>query len=174
MPDRRDDRVRTKIARALRALAILLAMQVAAAAPLGAVEPDEILKDAALEARARRLSAGLRCLVCQNQSIDESNAHLARDLRRVVRERLLAGDNDDQVMAFIVARYGEYALLKPRLGLNTIVLWSLPGLLLLGLGAMLYRRARAFGPGLPQPLTPAEQARLEAVLRAPAEREPRS
>src|SRR5947207_6476043 len=96
------------------------------AAPLHAVQPDEILKDPALEGRARTLSAGLRCLVCQNQSIDDSEAPLARDLRLLIRERLTAGDTDDQVVSFIVGRYGEFVLLKPRFEMKTVVLWIGP------------------------------------------------
>src|SRR5436190_14163135 len=101
------------------------------AAPLHAVQPDEVLKDPVLEARARALSAGLRCLVCQNQSIDDSEAPLARDLRLLIRERLVAGDSDDQVTGFIVGRYGEFVLLKPRLETKTILLWAGPFALLL-------------------------------------------
>ena len=164
----------SRIGARLHTLMLLLSVLLAMPSPSIAVEPDEVLKNAALEARARRLSAGLRCLVCQNQSIDDSNAPLARDLRRVVRERLMAGDTDEEVTAFIVARYGEYALLKPRFGLSTIVLWSLPGLLLLGLGALLYSRARTRGSVVPPPLSIEEQARLEAVLKASAERDRRT
>ncbi|HRD77963.1 MAG TPA: cytochrome c-type biogenesis protein CcmH [Hyphomicrobiaceae bacterium] len=156
-------------------LSALLALGWAIAPPASGVEPDEVLANPVLEARARRLSSGLRCFVCQNQSIDESNAPLARDLRRVVRERLTAGDSDDQVMAFIVARYGDYALLKPRFGLNTLLLWSLPGLLLLGLGLMLWRQARATSVAAPAPLTGDEEARLAEVLasRRAAEEQPK-
>src|SRR5690606_18954781 len=95
-----------------------------------AVEPDEILSDPQLESRARKLSAELRCLVCQNQSIDDSNAPLARDLRLLVRERLKAGDDDKAVMRFIVARYGEFVLLRPTFSLNTLILWLAPLVLL--------------------------------------------
>src|ERR1017187_10943669 len=108
----------------LRALLALGFLLVAAAA--GAVQPDEILKDPALEARARTLSSELRCLVCQNQSIDDSAAPLARDLRLLVRERLTAGDSDQQVLNFLVARYGEVVLLKPRFELHHLLLWGLP------------------------------------------------
>ena len=106
-------------------LALLLALT-----PAHAVEPGEMLKDPALEARARRISQELRCLVCQNQSIDDCNAELARDLRVLVRERLAAGDSDAAVLAFVEARYGEFVLLRPPLKLHTLVLWSAPLLLL--------------------------------------------
>src|SRR5207244_10239953 len=103
------------------------------AAPVHAVQPDEVLADAALEARARNLSRELRCMVCQNQSIDDSDAPLARDLRILVRERLKAGDSDAQVLDFLVARYGQFVLLKPRLGWDTALLWGAPaGVLLVG------------------------------------------
>ena len=110
----------------------LLAMLVSlwSSAPSLAVQPDEILKDAALESRARHLSAGLRCLVCQNQSIDDSDAPLARDLRILVRERLTAGDSDDAVIQYIVARYGEFVLLKPPMKRSTLLLWLTPLLIL--------------------------------------------
>ena len=96
-----------------------------------AVKPDEVLADPALEARARALSEGLRCMVCQNQSIDESDADLARDLRILVRQRLVAGDTDQQVMDYVVSRYGEFVLLKPRFSLRNALLWGTPVLLLL-------------------------------------------
>ena len=108
--------------------------------PAYAVQPDEILKDAKLEQRARDLSAGFRCLVCQNQSIDESDAPLARDLRILIRERLTRGDSDQRIKDFVVARYGDYVLLKPRLNARTAVLWAAPFLIVLaGLGFMLWR-----------------------------------
>ena len=99
--------------------------------PAYAVQPDEILKDAKLEQRARDLSTGFRCLVCQNQSIDESDAPLARDLRILIRERLTRGDSDQQIKDFVVARYGDYVLLKPRLTARTAVLWATPFLIVL-------------------------------------------
>src|SRR6185312_12019767 len=111
-----------KLAAAL--LFILLALLPASRAL--AVEPDEILQDAALETRARRLSGELRCLVCQNQSIDDSNAPLAKDLRLLVRERLQAGDSDDAVLDFIVDRYGTFVLLRPPFELDTVLLWATP------------------------------------------------
>jgi cytochrome c-type biogenesis protein CcmH len=104
-----------------------------------AVLPDEVLKDPALEARARVISQDLRCLVCQNQSIDDSNAPLARDLRIIVRERLTAGDSNDQVFGYVVARYGNYVLLKPPLQSDTILLWASPFLILIvSLGVVAY------------------------------------
>jgi cytochrome c-type biogenesis protein CcmH len=136
--------------------------------PAHAVEPGEMLKDPALEARARRISQELRCLVCQNQSIDDSNAELARDLRVLVRERLAAGDSDAAVLAFVEARYGEFVLLRPPLKLHTLALWSAPILLLLGIAVYLVRRsrsrARAGAAPQPAPLSPAERQRLEALL----------
>lgn len=130
-----------------------------------AVGPDEILPDPALEQRARDISVGLRCLVCQNQSIDDSDADLARDLRILVRERLIAGDSNAEVEQFVVDRYGEYVLLNPRLGAHTILLWAAaPLLLLVGLAALFLARCRtatAHAGGL----TPAEAAALEALKR---------
>jgi len=107
-----------------------------------AVQPDEILADPAMEARARSISAGLRCLVCQNQSIDDSDAPLAKDLRLLVRERLKAGDNDAGVRDFIVARYGEFVLLKPPVSMSTILLWAAPLLILLGAIAWIWSSYR--------------------------------
>lgn len=104
-------------------LILSLAMALLAACPAHAVEPDEVLQDPALEARARTISEGLRCLVCQNQSIDDSEAPLAKDLRLLVRERLKAGDSNEQIVDFVVARYGEFVLLKPRFETHTLVLW---------------------------------------------------
>ncbi len=137
-----------------------------------AVEPDEILPDPALEARARDISTGLRCLVCQNQSIDDSNAPLARDLRLLVRERLKKGDSDAEVVRFIEDRYGEFVLLRPPLSARTIVLWLTPFLLLIVAVAMAARgvmRRRALS-GSP-PLTGEEEEKLRALL---AEGEPPS
>ena len=138
-------------------------------APAHAVQPDEILKDPALEVRARHLSQELRCLVCQNQSIDDSNAELARDLRLLVRERLAAGDSDAAVLAFVEARYGEFALLRPRLRWHTALLWLAPLLLLAGTALYLIRRARSRLPAgtAPQtaPLSRAEQERLDELLK---------
>ncbi|SEM15396.1 cytochrome c-type biogenesis protein CcmH [Roseovarius azorensis] len=138
------------------------------AAPVFAVQPDEVLDDPELEARARDISTGLRCLVCRNESIDDSNAELARDLRLLVRERLVAGDTNEEAVDFIVDRYGEYVLLKPRTGGANILLW-LSGPLMMGAGlvmAGLYLRRRA---GMPEPqvarLSEAEEARLREILK---------
>ena len=130
--------------------------------PVAAVGPDEILSDPVLEQRARDISAGLRCLVCQNQSIDDSDADLARDLRILVRERLVAGDSDAAVQQFVVDRYGEYVLLNPRLGTHTILLWiAAPVLLLVGLVTlfMVGRKRRVVTAGL----SPEEQAILDEL-----------
>ncbi len=133
-----------------------------------AVQPDEIMADPAKEARARELSRELRCMVCQNQSIDDSDAPLARDLRLLVRERIGAGDSNSQVLDFLVARYGEFVLLKPRFELQTLVLWLLGPLLLIGGGVALWlqiRRRAKNGVDVPAPpLTPDEQARLAALM----------
>jgi cytochrome c-type biogenesis protein CcmH len=129
----------------IRAAAFALALLLAAAGAARAVEPSEMLKDPVLEARARAISKELRCLVCQNQSIDDSGADLAHDLRLIVRERLAAGDSDDQVKAYLVARYGDFILLDPPFKAKTLLLWSGPALvLLLGAGAIVlaYRRRR--------------------------------
>lgn len=147
-------------------LATLLACA-SLATPSLAVQPDEILDDPVLEERARGISAGLRCLVCRNESIDESNADLARDLRLLVRERLLEGDSDDETVAYIVARYGEYVLLRPTFDGSTIVLWLAgPLLLLAGVGLSLtYVRGRAKAQRSGEDgLSPEEQARLDAIL----------
>jgi len=143
------------------------------ASPAFAVQPDEILADSALEARARVLSKELRCMVCQNQSIDDSDAPLARDLRLLVRERLKDGDSDRQVIDFLVARYGEFVLLKPRLALHTALLWFGPPALLGGGALVLFVIARRRHRRAPDEqikpeggdLTPAEQARLTELLR---------
>lgn len=146
----------------------LIALLVALAAPAGAVTPDEILKDPALEARARHLSQELRCMVCQNQSIDDSDAPLAHDLRVLVRERLSAGDSDNQVRNFLVARYGDFVLLKPPLQLDTLLLWGLPPVALLaGLVALLLLARRRQTVNLQTPaLTAAEQRKI-AILVEP-------
>jgi cytochrome c-type biogenesis protein CcmH len=151
-------------------IARLAVIMMALLQPIGAraVEPDEVLADRALEARARQLSAELRCLVCQNQSIDESNAPLAKDLRLLVRERLTAGDSDDAVLDFIVARYGSFVLLKPPLGPETILLWTAPLVLLLGIGAGILLRLRQRGESDAAParaLTPEESEKLRKVLK---------
>ena len=142
------------------------AMALLLAGPVGAVEPDEILKDSALETRAREISAGLRCLVCQNQSIDDSDAPLAKDLRVLVREKLTAGATDEEAVAFIVERYGDYVLLKPRFNWHNLLLWlSMPLLLAFG-GYLVWRslpRSTAGGPAAP--LSTAERAKLDAMLQ---------
>ena len=143
--------------------ALMLCLLLAFSAPALAVGPDEILSDPALESRARDLSAGLRCLVCQNQSIDDSDADLARDLRLLVRERLVAGDSNAQVEQYIVDRYGEYVLLNPRLGPHTLLLWiAAPVLLLIGLGALFLARRRTARPQAVG-LTDEEQAMLDQL-----------
>lgn len=131
-----------------------------------AVNPNEVLSDPVLEKRARALSAGLRCMVCQNQSIDDSDADLARDLRLLVRERLVKGDTNDQVLDYLVARYGEFVLLKPRLEARTMLLWGFPVLMLLcGIGFIwATRRKAAVSQPYIAPLTDAEKQRLERLL----------
>ena len=144
--------------------AFVLALALAAA-PAHAVNPDEILDDPALEERARAISAGLRCMVCQNQSIDDSDAELARDLRALVRDRLVAGDSDEDVVAYVVDRYGEFVLLRPTFSARNALLWATPVVILL-LGGMV-----AFGFGrrqsrsrLGEALTDDEQARVAKIL----------
>jgi cytochrome c-type biogenesis protein CcmH len=147
--------------------ALLLALMVVLAAPAWAVEPDEMLDDPALEARARALSQEIRCLVCQNEPIDSSNAPLARDLRILVRERISAGDSDQAVKAFLVARYGDYVLLDPPMKLTTFMLWFGPALILLlgAAGVMLYfARLRRAPPPAAAPLSAEERARLARLL----------
>jgi cytochrome c-type biogenesis protein CcmH len=136
------------------------------------VQPDEVLPDPALEARARAISAGVRCLVCQNQSIDDSDAPLARDLRLLVRERIASGDSDSQVIDFLVARYGEFVLLKPRFTPHTLLLWLLPPIALVGGGLALWafsrRRSQSSGANDPSllKLSEEEEARLERLIAA--------
>ncbi len=142
---------------------LALVLLVTLSAPALAVRPDELLADPALEARARDISTGLRCLVCQNQSIDDSEADLARDLRLIVRERLVAGDTDDEVRAFLVARYGEYVLLNPVLAPHTILLWVAGPLVLVGGAAIVLlaaRRKRKVATGVSE-LTAEEAAALK-------------
>jgi len=138
------------------------------ATPLMAVQPDEVLEDPALEARARDVSKGLRCLVCRNESIDESDASLARDLRILLRERLMAGDTDQQAVDYIVARYGEYVLLNPDARGANILLWAAGPLMLLLAGGvgLFYLRGRANQTAAGEvPLTQQEQARLDDILK---------
>jgi len=155
--------------------ALLLALVILPNLAAYAVLPDEMLPDRKLEARARALSRSLRCMVCQNQSIDDSEAPLARDLRILVRERLKEGDSDAQVLNYLTARYGEFVLLKPPLAWHTALLWFTPlGLLIvgaIGLGVAVHRRRGSFETSDPH-LTPAEEARLAAVLRPPDSPEP--
>ena len=152
--------------------ALVVAIGVAGLSPAYAVQPDEIMSDPAKESRARDLSRELRCMVCQNQSIDDSEAPLARDLRLLVRERIAAGDGDAQVIDFLVARYGEFLLLKPRLKPHTLLLWLLPPLALAGGGLALWihnrRRSRsaASDDQSLSKLTAEEEARLERLIAA--------
>jgi cytochrome c-type biogenesis protein CcmH len=146
---------------------IVLGLALAGSGAALAVQPDEILADPALEARARALSRELRCMVCQNQSIDDSDAPLARDLRILVRERLKAGDSDDKVIDFLTARYGEFVLLKPRFGAGTALLWLAPIIALIAgaFGIAVTLRRRRLITESPEPaLSPAEQARIAEVL----------
>ena len=159
----------------MRWLRLLLIFTALVASPHAfAVQPDEILKDPAQEARARELSKQLRCMVCQNQSIDDSDAPLARDLRILVRERLQAGDSNPQVLDFLVQRYGEFVLLRPRLHWRTALLWLAAPVLLIGGGLALFllarRRSRGGPPdaALPQggALTADEERRLAKLMKA--------
>jgi cytochrome c-type biogenesis protein CcmH len=146
-------------------LVVALLVGLLASLPARAVEPDEIMPDPVLEARARHISEGLRCLVCQNQSIDDSDAPLAKDLRLLVRDRLKAGDTDREIVDFIVARYGEFVLLKPRFAPHTLVLWfATPVLFLAALFTIVlaYRR-RGRGDHV-EPLSAAEARRLKRLL----------
>ncbi|MEL6169029.1 MAG: cytochrome c-type biogenesis protein [Pseudomonadota bacterium] len=143
---------------------VLLALMLLSA-PAAALEPNELLEDSALEARARDISQGLRCLVCRNESIDESNAALARDMRLVVRERLLAGDSDAAVVAYIVDRYGEYALLRPRATGSNLILWIAGPVMLILAGGLAFGYLRRGGAALaPDPLSSDEEARLRRLL----------
>ena len=141
--------------------AVLMLLQVT---PVLAVQPDEMLKDPALETRARALSQQLRCMVCQNQSIDDSDAPLARDLRLLVRERITRGDSDAQVMDFVVSRYGEFVLLKPRFAWHNALLWAIPpGILIVG-GIVLFVAARRRRPETQPALDGDEERKLAAML----------
>ena len=155
---------------------ILLCTMLASVAPAWAVQPDEILPNTAQEARARALSRELRCMVCQNQSIDDSNAPLAHDLRVIVRERIAAGDTDAQVVDFVVARYGEFVLLKPRFELQTLVLWLLPPFVLLLGGSVMafaaWRRKHGARSSVEAmsgtvPLSTEETAKLATLIGEP-------
>ena len=153
----------------MRPLATIAALCLLAM-PALAVQPDEILKDPALESRARALSQELRCMVCQNQSIDDSDAPLAKDLRVLVRERLTAGDSDRQVIDFLVARYGEFVLLRPRLTAHTVLLWTAPFAAIvagaIGLFMFLRRRRSDETPGAAT-LSAEEQQRVADLLQPP-------
>ncbi len=152
----------------LAPIALLIAL--AAAGTALAVQPDEVLKDSALELRARNLSSELRCMVCQNQSIDDSEAALARDLRLLVRERLTKGDSDQQVLDFLVARYGEFVLLRPRLEWHTLLLWGLPPAVLIAgaIGLVLMARRRKETSLAPEALSTEEQRRLSTLVGSAA------
>ena len=152
-------------------LTMTLALLLPGASAL-AVEPDEVLQDPELEKRAREISLNLRCVVCQNQSIDDSNAPLAKDLRILVRERLKAGDSNDDVVSFVVARYGEFVLLRPRFALHTLVLWLGPPIVLALALLMVYLSWRkrtalrpAQTPARAKELSPEEQKKLDAFLK---------
>jgi cytochrome c-type biogenesis protein CcmH len=153
------------IGRALLTVVILLTV-FCTSAP--AVTPDEVLQDPKLEARAREISQGLRCVVCQNQSIDDSNAPLAHDLRVLLRERLLSGDTDEQAIDYIVARYGNFVLLRPPMQLNTLVLWVGPALFVLiaaiGFGRYLRTRPAEETSETPPTFTATEEERLAVLL----------
>lgn len=158
--------------RLLAAIAVLLASLVLAAGHAWAVEPDEMLKDPAQEARALAISKTLRCVVCQNQNIDDSAAPLASDMRRLVRERVVAGDTDDKVRGYMVARYGNFVLLRPPLQADTLLLWFGPLAVLLisggGFWAYLHRKA----PRAAAPLSREERAKLKALLASGPTRKP--
>ncbi|MBS0519108.1 MAG: cytochrome c-type biogenesis protein CcmH [Proteobacteria bacterium] len=148
---------------AVLALAVLATASVLTSAR--AVEPDEMLPDPALEARAREISRELRCVVCQNQSVDDSNAEVAHDIRRAVRERLVAGDSDSQVRDYMVARYGDYVLMKPPFRMRTLVLWlGAPLVLLLGALGLWWTALRRPPPTPPAPLSEAEKEKVAALL----------
>ncbi len=152
----------------LRKLLLAFAMVLILAPSASAVQPDEILDDPALEERARAITLELRCLVCQNQSIDDSNAPLARDLRILVRDRLLAGDSDDEVIDYVVDRYGDYVLLRPPFRTATWLLWLGPFIVLaiaIGLLVSVVRRHRMTKQPPPAPLSDEERARLDLLMR---------
>jgi cytochrome c-type biogenesis protein CcmH len=172
--ERRSDSIRSKSALVKRQVGLwnLIAMVLVAASLTSqpdalAVQPDEVLANSALEVRARALSHQFRCLVCQNQSIDDSDAPLARDLRILVRERLVAGDSDAQVKDFLVARFGDFVLLKPPLKGSTLLLWLTPVILLLGGGAFLVRQMNAQKAQTAQTaLTEAEERALSELMHS--------
>jgi cytochrome c-type biogenesis protein CcmH len=151
----------------MRRLIITLMLSLCCAMPVLAVQPDEILQDPALETRARALSQELRCMVCQNQSIDDSDAELARDLRVIVRERLTAGDSDNQVIDYLVARYGEFVLLRPRFNAHTLLLWLAPfGVLAIAVIGFVAAGRRTKAPAGAEPkLSAEEEARVAALVK---------
>lgn len=147
-------------------LLLALFLFLASLGPAFAVNPDEVLPDPALEARARAISAELRCMVCQNQSIDDSNAELAKDLRVLVRERLANGDSDEAVIDYVVSRYGEFVLLKPRFETKTMILWGMPILLLLiGAVTLLVAALRRGRQSRGTPLSDDEKEKLKKLLQ---------
>jgi cytochrome c-type biogenesis protein CcmH len=150
----------------LRRLILVLALLITSLPVAYAVQPDEVLSDPALEARARELSAQMRCLVCQNQSIDDSDAPLAKDLRVLIRDRLVKGETNEQVVDYLVSRYGEFVLLKPRLNAQTVLLWAGPfAILLLGATVLFIRRRKGALVAVPeQALSDDEKTRLKDIL----------
>jgi len=150
----------------MKALLLAVALLLAGCLPGFAVEPDEMLADPVLEQRARALSAEIRCVVCQNESIDSSNAEIAREVRLLVRERLVAGDSDQQVLDYLVARYGDFVLLRPPMKPTTYLLWFGPFVvLLLGvLGVFVYFRGQRAASTMPLALSTEEEARLARML----------
>ena len=150
----------------LQRILVVLMVLASLSMPAYAVQPDEVLSDPALETRARALSLNMRCLVCQNQSIDDSDAPLAKDLRMLIRERLVQGDSDEEVTNYLVSRYGEFVLLKPRLTLNTLFLWAGPFILLLIGGIVVWRNRRVTVVGGPETgLDEEERKKLRQILR---------
>lgn len=154
----------------MRLAAALLFLLLLTSLPAGAVEPDEKLDDPTLEARAREISQVVRCVVCQNESIDSSNAGIARDLRILIRERLEAGDSNQEVFDYLTARYGDFVLLKPPVRPGTYLLWFAPAAVLilggLGIAVFLLRRRKGAAPGAAAELTPDERVRLARLLKA--------
>ncbi len=151
----------------MKRIAALVLLLLAAALPAAAVDPGEMLADPALEARARDISKDLRCLVCQNQSIDDSDAQLARDLRVLVRQRLAAGSSNEEVVDYVVSRYGDFVLLKPPFKLSTYVLWIGPAIIFAGgllAIVVFYRRRAGLAETAPPPLSAEESRRLERLL----------
>lgn len=148
-----------------RRLAVLaLAMSLAAPFAAEAVQPDEMLRDPKLEHRARDISSGVRCMVCQNENIDDSNAPLARDLRLLVRERLQKGDSDEQVRDYLVQRYGDFVLLKPPFNASTLILWGTPALVLLAALGVTFSRIRSRKKAPVAALTAEEKAALDRLV----------